>query len=318
MDTIPQVSICIPVYNAEKFLHDTLDSLLQQDYPRVEVIVVNDQSTDSSAQILSHYSDKIKVFQSEKKGANSSRNQAYQHCKGDYIIFFDADDWIPKNFISSQVESIANRRDCVVVSEWGRFFIEKNDYTKDPNIVEHDLSFHDWIIHYWTRNNHMTPPGRVMIPRDVLVQAGLWNEELSLNHDLEFYSRIFRTSRKILYNSKGSFYYRSGTGGVSSKVYEYQQQLSNFRSIEMATSAALTEFPEDVQVKLACANMWQLFIYENYPRHELLTSKAREYMTQLGGSDFEFPAGGVTKTLLRFFGWKITKKVKKIIPVRRS
>jgi len=306
------------VYNAEKFLSDTLDALLQQDYPKVEIVVVNDQSTDGSAKILSGYSHKIKVCRSERKGANPSRNQAFELCTGDYIIFFDADDWIPRNFISSQVECMGDQHNCVVVSEWGRFFDSKEHYRKDPNIVEHDLSFHDWIIHYWTRNNHMTPPGRVMISRNILVQAGLWNEELSLNDDLEFFSRIFHASRKILYNGTGRFYYRSGTGGVSSKVYEYHQQLSNFRSIETATNIALEAFPSDLKVRRACANMWQLFIYENYPHHRSLTDKARHHITDLGGSDFEFPAGGVTRTLLRVFGWKFTKKVKKIIPVRRS
>lgn len=314
----PIVSVCIPVYNAGKFLSDTLDALLLQDYPKVEIVVVDDQSTDGSAGILSGYSDKIKVCQSIRKGANPSRNQAFENCTGDYIIFFDADDWVPRNFISSQVECMVNHRDCVVVSEWGRFFETKEDYRKDPNIVEHDLSFHDWIIHYWTRNNHMTPPGRVMIPRNVLVQAGLWNEELSLNDDLEFFSRIFNAARKILYNGKSRFYYRSGVGGVSSKVYEYHQQVSNFRSIDTATNIAHEVFPNDPGVRRASANMWQLFIYENYPHHRSLTDKARQHIKELGGSDFEFPAGGVTKTLLRVFGWKLTKKVKKIIPVRRS
>jgi glycosyltransferase involved in cell wall biosynthesis len=306
----PLVSFCIPVHNAGQYLQQTIQAILDQNYENVEIVCVNDHSTDDSLNVLNSFGAKVRVLQAEKKGAAAARNQAFRNSKGEYIVFFDADDLLPHNYLSSQVKKLKQHPGKVVICNWGRFYDDVNTYKEDPNIIKSDLSFYDWIVKYWTFNNHTTPPGRIMLPRSVIEQAGLWKEELSLNDDLDFYSRMFAAAGTIIFNDETSFYYRSGISGLSSKKKGYNYQLSNLRSIESATELALGVYPDDVKIKKACANMWQQFIYDHFPHNKELLRYANNKINELGGADFPYPAGGVTKILSKTIGWKITSYIK--------
>jgi glycosyltransferase involved in cell wall biosynthesis len=264
--------------------------------------------------ILEKFSGKVKIIQAAQKGAAAARNLAYAHANGDYIIFFDSDDLIDPGYLSSQIKKCLQSPGSVVVSKWGRFYNDDvNSYKEDKNIIKSDLSFYEWVVQYWTYNKHTTPPGRVIIPKEIIETAGLWNESLSLNDDLDFYTRIFSCARKIIYNDEAHFYYRSGINGLSSKTKGYTYQLSNFNSLNEATGRALSIYRKDRSIQKACANMWQLFVYENYPRNKDLVNKAKTMIKELGGSDFEFPCGGLTRNISNLLGWKTTKYIKLLL-----
>jgi teichuronic acid biosynthesis glycosyltransferase TuaG len=94
------VSVIVPVYNAEKFIRETLDSVLSQNYPSLEIVAVDDKSTDSSLAILNEYAAKHPNFvvheQEQNGGAAVARNTALELAKGQYIAFIDSDDvWLP-------------------------------------------------------------------------------------------------------------------------------------------------------------------------------------------------------------------------------
>lgn len=315
MITLPLVSFCIPVHNSAKFLESTLQSIFKQDYQNIEVICANDHSTDNSVAILEKYADKVKTVHAVKRGAAAARNLAYAHASGTYIVFFDSDDLINTQYLSTQIQKALPNPSCVVVSKWGRFYNDEiKSFKEDKNIIKSDLSFYNWIIQYWTYNNHTTPPGRVLLPRAIVESAGLWSESLSLNDDLDFYARAFSCAQKIVYNDEACFYYRSGVGGLSSKTNGYHYQLSNFNSVLKATSLAELMYSNDKQIKKACANMWQLFIYDNYPRNKDLIEQAMENIIRLGGADYKFPCGGVTKYISKVVGWKMAKHIKLLLP----
>src|ERR1044071_8840378 len=90
----PLVSICMPAYNAAKYIDATLESILNQTYENIEIIVVNDGSTDGTKEILTKYShrDNIRILHTENRGQCVAANKAYEQASGEYIKFFDADD----------------------------------------------------------------------------------------------------------------------------------------------------------------------------------------------------------------------------------
>ena len=91
------ISVIIPVYNAEKYLERCLQSVLQQTYPHIEVLCVNDGSTDACAEILNRFSVedlRVKVILQANKGQSAARNVALKAAVGDYVFFVDADDFI--------------------------------------------------------------------------------------------------------------------------------------------------------------------------------------------------------------------------------
>lgn len=109
------ISIIIPVYNAEKFLERCLSSVLGQTYENIEVIAVNDGSTDHSLKIMQQYADKdtrIKIISQENAGVSAARNAGLEICEGEFIIFIDSDDWIESNMLEILLRNLqANRAD---------------------------------------------------------------------------------------------------------------------------------------------------------------------------------------------------------------
>ena len=102
-----KVSIILPLYNCEKYVRHTLESVLNQDYKNWELIVINDASTDNSRQVVSKYAEKdsrIKLYDcATNQGVAAARNSALKYATGKYIAFIDADDLWAKNKLSSQI-----------------------------------------------------------------------------------------------------------------------------------------------------------------------------------------------------------------------
>lgn len=93
-----KVSVIIPVYNVEKYLKRCLDSVLNQTLRDIEIICINDGSTDTSVQILEEYGTKIKVIHSKNKGVSEARNTGLKAATGEYIAFLDSDDFVDDTF----------------------------------------------------------------------------------------------------------------------------------------------------------------------------------------------------------------------------
>ena len=114
------ISLIIPVYNVEKYLPACLDSALAQDYPHLEIILVNDGSTDSSGEICHRYADKdarIRVLTQRNMGLGEARNTGLAHCKGAFVAFADSDDILAPRYISALYELIKDRAGCIAMGE---------------------------------------------------------------------------------------------------------------------------------------------------------------------------------------------------------
>ena len=128
----PTVSIIIPVYNGEKYLDNCLASVFQQDYKKIEIIAINDESKDNSLQKLEEYQKKhsnIKIINQTNTGQAIARNNGIKNSTGDYITFLDQDDYLDNNYISTLVNSI-NDADILItgykrVSPTGEVLYEK-------------------------------------------------------------------------------------------------------------------------------------------------------------------------------------------------
>ena len=112
--TQPTISIIVPVYNSEKYLDACIDSILSQSFRDFELILVDDGSKDSSAQICDEYASqdtRVRVIHKANGGVSAARNDGLDIAKGEYITFIDSDDWVERESLST----ISNYRDYDIV-----------------------------------------------------------------------------------------------------------------------------------------------------------------------------------------------------------
>lgn len=113
-----KISIIVPVYNCESYLCKCVDSLLWQTYKNIEIVLVDDGSTDNSPSLCDDYADKdarIKVFHKKNGGPSEARNLGIKEANGDYLMFVDSDDWVEENFCDEAL-ACATKNDVKIVS----------------------------------------------------------------------------------------------------------------------------------------------------------------------------------------------------------
>ena len=116
------ISVVIPLYNKEQSIYSTLQSVCEQTYTDIEIIVVNDGSTDDSAAVAASYPDtRIRIINKENGGVCSARNRGIQEAKGDYVALLDGDDQWDKEYLAEQVMMI---HDFPEAAMWGINFAE--------------------------------------------------------------------------------------------------------------------------------------------------------------------------------------------------
>ena len=127
-----EVSIIVPVYNVEEYLERCLESIINQTFKNIEVIALNNGSTDNSLNILLKYAEKdkrIKVIDNYNLGVSEARNNGIREANGKYIVFVDSDDWLDKDMIeiiySNIVENDCDLVMCTYVREFGNHSKEK-------------------------------------------------------------------------------------------------------------------------------------------------------------------------------------------------
>lgn len=143
MERKPLISIIVPVYNVEAFLSQCLDSLVKQTYSNIEIICVNDGSTDMSLRILREYAqkdDRIIIIEQKNQGLSSARNMGMAYVHGKYLMFVDSDDWIEKDTCKCAVEA-ADRYDSDLVL-WS-YTSEFATHSKDKFMNWEDNTFFD-------------------------------------------------------------------------------------------------------------------------------------------------------------------------------
>lgn len=182
----PLVSVIIPTYNGSKTIRRAIESALNQTYPNIEVVVVNDASTDNTLEVLKEIKDKrLKIFNHEiNKERSISRNDAMKFAKGEYLAFLDDDDEWLKDKITKQLEYLKTKNP----TEWkavlssheieGRKVIHKEEGNITENIFMMQTS--------------LGAGSCLLIHRDVLNKIGYFNEKYSRHEDLEFVLRYLK------------------------------------------------------------------------------------------------------------------------------
>jgi glycosyltransferase involved in cell wall biosynthesis len=305
------VSVLIPCHNAARYLSAALDSVFAQRYSQIEVVVVDDGSTDESCLVAHSYSSRgVRLIRQKKTGAAAARNKAFAASSGTHILYLDADDIIDRSHVEALCSAIAGQPRCVGLSAWDRFTLssEEANFAHRPGYRDSDPI--SWLAEDWSHAQPMMQPGIFIVPRSLIEIAGGWDERLSLNDDFEFFTRILTCSDGVRFAPKAKLYYRSGIDGSLSGRKDRKAVESAFLSISLATQRLLTA-EDSPRTRRASANVLQNFDYEHYPHYSDLRAKARRKAEELGGADIEPIGPPRFHKLRRFIGWRAARRVQR-------
>jgi len=212
----PLVSILIPCYNCENWVKQAVESGLNQTYPNIEIIVVDDGSTDRSFEILRQFLPRIRLETGPNRGGNIARNRAFELSAGEYIQYLDADDYLEPDKVARQVQFLEETKADVVYGDWryrrhlpdSRFsYFDKIEIGGvQQDILASLVSGRWWIF-----------PGAVLYRRRVVNEVGGWDETLRAAQDRDFFTSVALSGAKIRYQAGCySIYRQYGAVTVSS------------------------------------------------------------------------------------------------------
>ena len=308
----PLVSVITPVYNASKYLKRSIQSLLDQTYTNWELIAVDDGSTDNSWEILRSYPDpRIKIFQRENGGQCAATNTGLQYIRGDYILFFDADDVMDKNKIKVQVEALEKAGNkTVAVCRWAFFTnnIEDAKFKDEP--VYYSGKPIDWLYRLWA-NETMMPNHGYLIPKSVWEKAGkFYDETIFQNIDFEYFTRIVLAADHIIYCPDSICYYRKGVTGAKTTNPKLEKRLSSLRSRTKAIGYFLAK--ERSERTIHASRMAMTVLTYSFPQ---ILPYSKKTMKELGLGKFAKFGGKKFRILTGIFGFSNAIKIKDFLKV---
>jgi glycosyltransferase involved in cell wall biosynthesis len=318
----PLVSIIIPAYNAEKFILETINSALNQSYTPIEIIVVDDGSTDKTVAIINaKKSAQIKVISKNNEGASKAKQIGLDHANGQFIQYLDADDILSKDKIAIQVTALTANPDQVAVCSTVHFQSDENYWEQLPNAHEEKYLFStnspaEFLINLWGGNGNggsMIQPNAFLTPLSVIKRAGPWNTSISPcpDEDGEYFCRIILASKGIIYTKNALNYYRKFSARNSlSALKSYDALYNSYQSV-LLKQQELFKYNNSDSAKFAIARQLISTAIEAYPKYTKLTKLIIKSIKKLGKYKFTSIMSGGPKLhfVSRILGWRIARLI---------
>ena len=312
----PLVSILIPAYNSEEWIADTIRSAIAQTWQRKEIIIVDDGSTDRTAEVARRFASKeVSIVSVENQGAAAARNHALKLSQGDYIQWLDADDLLGADKIERQ---FAVLRECnggrLLLSGSWAFFNYRTDQARFlATSLWQDLSPVEWLLRKMSENLHMQT-ATWLVSRALAEAAGPWDTRLHFDDDGEYFCRVLLASEGTRFVPEARVFYRVtssnrvGYIGTSNKkkdamLLSMKLHVQYLRSLE-----------ESERVRRACLTYMQNWFDQFYPERPDIVAEFQGMAAQLQGH-LEVPRLRWKYAWMKpIFGWKAAKRAQRALP----
>lgn len=221
----PMISVIIPVYNTEKYIVDCLDSLVRQTYQDFEVLLINDGSTDASAQIITNYIaennlEHFHLIHKENGGVSTARNLGIEKAAGKWIAFIDSDDWVEPEYLQRMVEGLQEHPADFCMTGFRRYY-EENDSLRDSHNVSFDYGNTDDKLAKIILNH---PIGR-LFSREVLSENNIhFDTSILFAEDTAFMFDYIRHTMKVLILPENQYVYRIRSGSLTTSIVRPHQK----------------------------------------------------------------------------------------------
>lgn len=279
------VSILIPCYNARQWVGHAIDSALAQTWPDIEVIVVDDGSTDGSSEVIQSYGDRIRWERGPNRGGNYTRNRLLELAKGEWVQYLDADDYLLPEKIENQMRFLRTRSDVDVII--GPAILEYYEEKAARKEILEIPGPHDYwaLLASW----QLPQTGAPLWRKSAILDVGGWDPQQPCCQEHELYLRLLMGGKRFAYNPKNGAVYRQWSDQtlckrdiklVHTRRLMIEQQLENF----------LRSRGELTPSRLFAINLARFEIARTAWRYD--RSRSDALMRQVMASDREFSPRG--------------------------
>ncbi len=288
------ISIIVPIYNTEKYLHECLDSILNQSYTNFEVLLINDGSTDSSGTICQEYVERdsrFRYFEKDNGGVASARNLGLERSEGTYITFIDSDDWVEFNYLEVLYTALKENDTDVAISTYKRFAQDGvfylRSYSKENdeflNIGKRNRnSFLEILPKLGELDHSFYSISSKLIKREIIGNL-LFDEQVSYAEDLNFFFRLYLGVESVVYVRDYTYIYRTHDASTSQNFNELKalHELEIFkRMFQQIEKMGITTFQYFRRLKNLVASRIAGFPTSKAIReYESFVSEVRERVT---------------------------------------
>ena len=255
---VPTVSVLIPCYNAEQWIEQAIASALSQTYLPIEVIVVDDGSTDGSWQVIQQFGDRIHAITQPNQGGNAARNRLLQISGGEWLQYLDADDYLLPTKLEQQIQCLASQPDADVI--YSPSILEDWSVTGSrqeilPIPVPHD----PWIL---LARWYLPQTGSPLWRKQAIASVGGWKVDQPCCQEHELYLRLLIAGKQFVYGDQAGSVYRQWSESTVCRQNQTETRRRRLAIIDQAesylqTTEALTPARQHAinQSRFECARL---------------------------------------------------------------
>lgn len=218
------ISVIVPIYNSEKYLRNTLDSIIANNFDNYELLLINDGSTDSSLDICYEYKERyphVKVFSQPNKGLPGARNTGILNSKGDYLCFIDSDDTVEKTYLYDLYEYITKNNldwvECATNVYYGKELVIQRYFNKDI-ILKDFKKIKDHIFYTPYENITMfSTTSWASIFKKASLNGLLFNENITYSEDTIFNYNVVHNIKSYGFLNKALYNYMTDNSVITGK-----------------------------------------------------------------------------------------------------
>ncbi len=252
MTKTPLISIIMPAYNVETYIADSIKSILNQSYNNLELIIINDGSTDDTKKIAQSFSVKdkrVRLFSTKNYGVSHARNFGLHKSRGELISFIDSDDQYTKNALMIMIQSLIKYGADISTSR----YISVTNFDNHIESIDKFSSIlnpNDVLKDFFYDTGHITGSICAKIYKKNIIENILFDETLSIAEDQDFFVKVLNNAHMVVHNSIiGYLYLKRNNSAVNSPFNK-----EHVSSIKLGDKLLAKIPKEDSELKKACKN----------------------------------------------------------------
>lgn len=265
------VSILVPAYNASKYLHQCLDSIIVQTYRDLQVVIIDDGSEDATWEIMKDYAmrdSRVEIYHQDNKGVSSTRNALLSKIRGEFFLFIDSDDWIEKDMVEFLYSRMIHHNAQVSICG---YMINEAKSLPDNNesVLTQERIIEEFIRHTKVSGSLWNK----LVSSSLLRDGSKFNESISYGEDALFLWGLLQSASCVFLSNKQLYHHRQNSESLSNLKWTPEKKGSGhlvWNQIVNDVERFWPKYHEIAEARFAIEDMWGLYYASlaNYPFDE--------------------------------------------------